>query len=66
MKRIITLVFVLSAFVANAQRTMFGSNNNYVAPAAPFQAPAFVTGSSLKLYLDAATPSSYSGSGSRW
>jgi hypothetical protein len=52
--------------MASAQRTMFGSNNNYVAPAAPFQAPAFVTGSSLKLYLDAANQSSYSGSGSRW
>jgi hypothetical protein len=44
---------------------MFGSNNNYVAPVTPFQAPAIVTGS-LKLYLDAANPSSYPGSGSVW
>jgi len=36
-----------------------------VEPVAPFQAPAIVTGS-LKLYLDAANPSSYPGSGSLW
>lgn len=35
MKKIITLVFVLSAFVSYSQRTMFGSNNNYVAPPSP-------------------------------
>ena len=35
MKKIITLVFLLSFFVSNAQRTMFGSNNNYVAPPSP-------------------------------
>jgi hypothetical protein len=58
-------VGLLMSQMATAQRTMFGSNNNYVAPVAPFQAPAFVTGS-LKLYLDAANPSSYPGSGSRW
>lgn len=59
-------VGLLMSQMATAQRAMFGSNNNYVAPPAPFQAPAFVTGSSLNLYLDAANPSSYSGSGSRW
>lgn len=65
MKRIITLIFLLSAFVSNAQRTMFGSNNNYVVPVTPFQAPAIVT-NGLKLYLDAANPNSYSGSGPTW
>jgi hypothetical protein len=65
MKKIITLVFVLSAFVSYSQRMMFGSNNNYVVPTVPIQAPAIVTGS-LKLYLDAANPSSYPGSGSLW
>lgn len=50
---------------AIAQRTMFGSNNNYVAPVAPFQVPAIVT-NDLQLYLDAANPTSYSGSGSTW
>ena len=65
MKKIIILVFVLSTFVSYSQRTLFCSNNNYVEPVAPFQAPAIVSGS-LKLYLDAANPSSYPGSGSRW
>lgn len=65
MKKIINLVFVLTAFVSYSQRTMFGSNNNYVEPVAPFQAPSIVSGS-LKLYLDAANPSSYPGSGSLW
>lgn len=60
MNRIITLVFVLSAFVSNAQRTMFSSNNNYVAPP-----PGMVT-TGLKLYLDAANLTSYPGSGSTW
>ena len=56
---------ILMSNMLSAQRTMFGSNNNYVAPVAPFQAPAIVTGS-LKLYLDAANPTSYSGSGPTW
>ena len=56
---------LLMSNMVSAQRTMFSSNNNYVAPVAPFQAPAIVTGS-LKLYLDAANPTSYTGSGSEW
>jgi hypothetical protein len=44
---------------------MFGGNNNYVAPATPFQAPLIVT-SGLITYLDASDPSSYSGSGTTW
>jgi hypothetical protein len=35
MKKIITLAIVFSAFIGNAQRTMFGSQNNYVAPTGP-------------------------------
>jgi len=35
MKKMITLVIVLSAFIGNAQRTMFGSQNNYVGPVLP-------------------------------
>ena len=42
MKKIITLVIVLSAFIGNAQRTMFGAQNNYVAPTGP-SFPALVT-----------------------
>jgi len=35
MKKIITLVIVLSAFIGSAQRTMFGSQNNYIGPDVP-------------------------------
>jgi hypothetical protein len=35
MRKIITLVIVLSAFTGNAQRIMFGAQNNYVAPVGP-------------------------------
>jgi len=55
-------VGLLMSTTASAQRIMMG---NYAPPVAPFQAPAIVTGS-LKLYLDAANPSSYSRSGSVW
>ena len=66
MKKIFTLLLLLSAFTSHAQRTMFGGNNNYVAPAAaPFQAPLIVT-SGLITYLDASDPSSYTGSGTTW
>ncbi len=42
MKNIFTLVIVLSAFISNAQRTMFGAQNNYVAPTGP-SLPLLVT-----------------------
>jgi hypothetical protein len=42
MKNLITLILVLFAFVSNAQRTMFGSQNNYVAPTTP-TLPVIVT-----------------------
>ncbi len=42
MKKIITLVIILSAFIGNAQRTMFGAQNNYVAPTGP-SLPVLVT-----------------------
>jgi hypothetical protein len=67
MKKLITLLFLFAAFISNAQRTMFGSNNNYVAPA--FQAPPITTGevtTGLLLYLNAGNTSSYSGSGTTW
>ena len=65
MKSLITILFIFSAFISNAQRTMFGRQNNYVAPVVPFQAPAIVT-TDLLLYLDAENPSSYSGTGNIW
>jgi hypothetical protein len=61
MKKLFTLLFIISAFNSNAQRTMFGSNNNYVAPVGP---PSLV--SAIVLDLDAGNTSSYSGSGTRW
>jgi hypothetical protein len=64
MKKIITLVLVLSTFVSNAQRTMFGSNNNYVKPV--ITVPSSVITNGLVFNLDAANTSSYSGSGNVW
>ncbi len=63
MKKFLTLFLLLLAFTSHAQRTMFGSNNNYVAPAVPPVAP--VT-SGLILYLDATKSASYGGSGTTW
>jgi hypothetical protein len=65
MKKLVTILFLLFAFVSNAQRTMFGGNNNYVAPVIPFSGPAIVT-NGLVSYLDAGIPSSYNGSGNTW
>lgn len=59
MKKIFTIFFLFIAFVANAQRTMFGIQNNYVAPFVP---PTLVT-NGLILYLNA---SSYTGTGTTW
>ena len=63
MKKLLTLLFLLTAFYANAQRTLFGGNNNYVAPPPPpFQAPQLTTGevtTGLLLYLDAGNTDSY-------
>jgi uncharacterized protein (TIGR02145 family) len=45
MKKLFTILFLFTAFISNAQRTMFGSNNNYVVPPLPpFQAPTAVIG----------------------
>jgi hypothetical protein len=63
MKKIFTLLFLFSAYASHAQRTMFGGNNNYVAPAVPPVAPV-TTG--LMLYLDATKSASYGGSGTTW
>ncbi len=63
MKKIFTILFLFSAFVSHAQRTMFTGQNNYVAPAVPPVAPV-TTG--LILYLDATKSASYGGSGTTW
>jgi hypothetical protein len=59
MKKNMAILFLFIAFVSNAQRTMFGGQNNYVAPVAP---PSLVT-NGLILNLNA---NSYSGSGTTW
>ncbi len=58
MKIIITLVIVLSSFISNAQRTMFGSQNKYVAPVS-----STIVSPSLKLHYDTNNSSCYLGSG---
>ena len=62
MKNLLTLLFLFTAFITDAQRTMFGGQNKYVAPVAP---PALVT-TGLVLSLDAGNAASYAGSGTRW
>jgi hypothetical protein len=59
MKNLLTLLFLLTAFTSHAQRTLFGGNNNYVAPVAPATVPT----TNLILYLNA---SSYAGTGPTW
>ena len=62
MKKIFTILFLLITFIANAQRTMFTRNNNYVR----LVPPPVTTGTNpvtngLILYLDATrTASCYS------
>ena len=66
MKKLFTILFLLSAFISNAQQSFFRGNNNYVVPPAPpFQAPNIVQ-AGLVLNLDAGNPASYSGTGNTW
>ena len=64
MKKIITLIFLLSALVSYSQRTFFGSNNNYVVPV--ITVPSSIITNGLVFNLDAANTSSYAGSGNVW
>ena len=62
MKKLLTISFLLFAFISNAQKTLFGAQNNYVAPLVP----ARIITTDLLLYLDAGNSASYSGSGNTW
>ena len=61
MKKLITLSFIICAFMSNGQRMMFGSQNNYVAPVTATQGTVVTTGLILNLNAN-----SYSGSGTSW
>ena len=64
MKKIFTILFLLTAFISNAQESFFRGNNNYVAPVAlPVTTGTNPVTNGLILYLNA---SSYSGSGNTW
>ncbi len=59
----------MHSFSSFAQRTLFGGQNNYVAPVAPV--PLVPTGTNpvtngLILYLDATRSASYGGTGTTW
>ena len=62
MKNLLTILLLLLAFTSNAQRTLFGGQNNYVAP----EIPATIITTDLLLYLDADNPASYPGTGNIW
>lgn len=62
MKKLLTLLFFLSALTSNAQQSNFRRNNNYVVP--PLPSEILKTG--LVMNLDAGDPLSYSGSGNTW
>jgi hypothetical protein len=64
MKKFLTILFLFSAFLSHAQRTMFSGQNNYVGPIVLAE-PSIVT-DGLIFNVDAANTSSYSGSGNVW
>ena len=64
MKKLFTILFLLSAFISNAQESFFRGNNNYVGPVVT-AGPSIVT-NSLVFNVDAANTSSYSGTGNVW
>lgn len=62
----LTAVGLLVTINASAQRTMFGSNNNYVAPFINVPTGTNPVTTELKMYLDATRTASYSGTGTIW
>lgn len=64
MKKIFTIIYLLLAFISNAQRTMFSGQNNYVAPEVAPGSSIVTNG--LVFNVDAANTSSYIGSGAVW
>jgi hypothetical protein len=65
MKNVFALLLIFSAFFSNAQRTMFGAQNNFVAPSIVY--PTTISNTTgLVLFLDADNSSSYPGAGNTW
>lgn len=62
----LTAVVFLMSISAFAQKTMFGSNNNYVAPFINVPTGTNPVTTELKMYLDATRTASYSGTGTIW
>lgn len=62
MKKYLTILLLLTAFISNAQRTMFVGQNNYVGPTVP---PTLIT-KGLVFQVDAGNSASYAGSGTTW
>jgi hypothetical protein len=69
MKNLIIITFMISSFISTAQRSMFGSQNNLVAPATSTPVTSNpgsgVTGG-VVIELDASNASSYAGTGANW
>jgi len=62
MKTLFTLLFLFTAFISNAQRTMFGGQNNYVGPV---ETPTLII-QGLVFQVDAGNSASYPRSGTTW
>jgi uncharacterized protein (TIGR02145 family) len=52
MKKLITLFLLSTAFISNAQRAMFGGQNNYIAPAGPTTQTPSVTSAGGRIWMD--------------
>ena len=65
MQKQFTIFFLFLVCSSNAQRTMFGGNNNYVRPVIASQSAETVT-NGLVLNLDASNTASYPGTGTTW
>lgn len=65
MKNVFALLLFFTSVISNAQRTMFGAQNNFVAPSIVY--PTTISNTTgLVLFLDADNSSSYPGAGNTW
>jgi len=52
MKKFLTILFLVLAFISNAQRAMFGGHNNYSAPTGPTTLTPSVTSAGGRIWMD--------------